>query len=241
MSDNFCYCGLKAHARCTRCNASLCYAHYNIQQRRSAWNWGQGETLAKAAYMRGSGSAPRDPFTCKNCRDTYGKQHASTVLQRSNEWPQEPFHFALKAASLGYVITKPGINYAQVIRSWLDLKWQPVETVTFRRLVRPEKRKQRGGRDVVTRPAEYAHDNHKGWSFPRTIHQSMGRSTPQVDDVWEWAGTTNILTDGRVFQAGHPATQPLSGATYRLIVEMARKMHISRGWEWKGPAENWGT
>lgn len=243
MNPNACYCGLKAHAYCTRCGAALCFAHHDDPDHRSVWlyrNWGGGKQIGEAAYVRGYWMASRDRILCRDCRHKDGEQHAAVVLQQSREWPQDPFRFALKAASLGYVLTEPGISYAQAVQSWLDLNWKPVEVVTTTRITQAEKGKWRGGIYRVTRPAQYAHDNHAGWSFPRTILQSVGHSTPQEDDPQRWSGTTDILTDGRVFHAGQPATRPLSGAVSPLILEMARKMHITRGWEWKGPGENWG-
>ncbi len=241
MNTNACYCGRAAHAYCTRCGAALCFMHHHDREHRSAWlyrNWGQGKTLAEAAHVRGYWSA-REGIVCKNCRRNDGEQHRSAIVQQSHEWLQDSFRFALTAASLGYVITEPGMAYAEVVQSWLNLKWQPTETITLSRLVRPEKSKRRGGRSVVTRQAEYARSSFPGWVFPRTVLQSLGHSTPQEDDPQRWIGVTKILTDGRVFQAGNLATQPLTGVTHRLIVEMARKMAIARGKEWKGPEENW--
>lgn len=250
MRRRNCYCGLKAHANCTRCGNGVCYMHYNDHDHSSAWfyrNWGQGETLAEAAYVRGYWSATRDLFLCKDCRDADGKRHSASVLQQSRGWQRDPFRFALSGATLGYVITKPGITYAQTIQSWLALNWQPIEVITVRRLTRPEKRRMVRGVSEVSQPARYAEDRYHGWSFPRTICLNTGERTRQDAEVWSWSGTTDILTDGRVLQLGKPAAQLHSSAIrailppYRLIVEMARKMTLSRRIEWKGPMENWDT
>jgi hypothetical protein len=234
-----------AHANCTRCGNGVCYAHHNNHEHSSAWfwrDWGQGETLEAAAYLRGYWSASGERFICKDCRGADGRRHSTATLVQSREWPQDPFRFALSAASLGYVITQPGITYAQTVQAWASLGWQPIEEVTVPRLVRPEKRKRvRRGVYEVTRPAQFVDDKYHGWVFPRTIRVNTGQVTRQEDEVWSWSGSTDILTDGRVLHLGKFAVQPYNGATHRLIVEMARKMSITRGIEWRGPAESWDT
>ncbi|HKX23907.1 MAG TPA: hypothetical protein VJM46_01595 [Candidatus Saccharimonadales bacterium] len=223
----------------------MCHTHHRDHEHTSPWfyrNFGQGKTLAEAAYVRGYWSAPRDRFLCRGCRGRDGNQHSAQIVAKSKTWPrQDAFGFALSAACSGYVITEPGISYADVVKSWLQMNWQPIETIEITRLVRPAKTRRAGmGQRREVRPAQHTIDKFRGWSFPGTV-QVMSRNMHTDAEIWDWGGRTDILTNGHVLHMGQPAEVPLTGATYRLIVEMARKMFLTRGHTWKGPQENWGA
>jgi hypothetical protein len=229
-----CYCGVVAHANCTRCGNGVCYMHHNDKEHSSAWfyrTWGQGKTLQEAAYVRGYWSAPRDRFLCKDCRDADGKQHGRQTIAQSRQWHRNPYLFAMQAASRGYVIAEPGFTLGQAIEAWLGFSWRPpIEDVTVPKQP-PGRRQLRGGA---------AEDRYQGWSFPNTI-ATEGWDARGESRVWSWTGRTDVLTDGRVLQLGKLATPPLYGGPHRIIVEMARKVYRARRQSWQGPPENWDT
>jgi hypothetical protein len=238
-----CYCGLVAHANCTRCGQGVCSQHHRDSEHNGAWfyrNYGQGKTLGDAAYVRGYWSAPSDRFLCKGCRARDGQTHRQQVLAQSRKWKrQDPFGFALTAATKGYVIAEPAISYPEVVRTWLQLNWQPVEVIFVPRLRRPAKLRRSGLGQKIVRPAEYVNDRFAGWSFPHTV-LTHGENMHGIS-VSSWSDPTTILTNGQVLHSNKPADLPLTGHAGRLIVEMGRKMFLDRGMTWTGPMENWDT
>lgn len=247
MRRRNCYCGKIAAANCTRCGSAACQGHldevtkavYRLRPPMAAAYFA-GDTLARASYLRGYSKATREVFVCRDCRDHDGKLHQAKVARQSSTWRQEPLMFAMTAAATGYVITEPGVTYDGAIQGWFALSWQPIEDIVIPRLVRPEKRREvRRGSYEVTRPARFANDRYRGWEFPNTA--GVEGIMPVTDaTVISWSAPTAILTDGSIILRHK---ESVVGPTYRLVVEMARKMFITRDAlaRWQGPPENWDT
>lgn len=241
MRRTNCYCGLLAHANCTRCGNGVCRNHREARDVHSPWerlDYGQGRTLAEAAYARGYWSAEVNVFVCRDCRDVDGKRHAQKIAAQSRGWQRKTrYAFALDAAAHGYVITE-GLTYEEAVQGWLSLNWQPVETIKRSRQTRPAKMRYvpRKGIYEEVRPAEYTQDQYQGWEFRRTAGMT-DRTTITEMIYTSWSAHTLILTDGRVIvPESHPMRPP-----HRLIVEMSRKIFVTRGAmaRWNGPEENW--
>lgn len=239
MRRQNCHCGIVAHANCTRCGNGVCASHYSSETYVVPGfdtSFGQGKTLAEAAWGKGYWKASRQQYVCKDCRTADAEQHQREV--RARRWRSDAFGQTIQAAVAGYVITEPRITYDQVVAAWIALN-RPVENIAVRRLVRPErfkqdKRKRLGSGSLI--PAEYATDRYRGWAFPGTISVFAGQQMRTDADIWEWKGTTYILPTGKVLY--EPTSSKPSASPARLLVEMARKL-CEGAQTWHGPPRGW--